>query len=297
MSSIKAVAIGNIGRSKGLATSKSAKSINLTSILLTALIIIAALLWLFPLYWAVATSVKTEQATVGPLQLWPASLSLDTYWKVFTTTNIVTWYFNSVCVSLIITFAILAISVCCAYALSQLRFPGRKLLLGMMVACVMVPMEALIVNHFVLMNAFGFINTWQGIILPQLVAPAAVIIFKQFFDQIPKDYREAAMLDNAGHFKILFSIYLPMNLGVITAIGITTFIAAWNNFLWPFLVATSQSTMTIPVGITQVHDTYGIHFASDMAMAVLAGLPVAVLYLVFQRRITNAIMLSAGIKG
>jgi multiple sugar transport system permease protein len=274
------------------------RSISWGGLVLTILIVVAALLWLFPLYWAVVTSVKPELEVVAKNSgLWPQSITFDAYWKVLTTTNILRWYFNSVMVSLVVTLGILAISVCAAYALSQIRFPGKRLILGIMIASIMVPAEALIINHFILMDQFGFINTWQGIILPQLVAPAAIVIFKQFFDQVPKDYREAAMLDNAGHFKILFRIYLPMNWGVITAIGITTFIAAWNNFLWPFLVSTSESTMTIPVGITQVKDAYGIVFARTMSVAVLAGLPVVIVYLLFQKRITNAIMLSAGIKG
>jgi multiple sugar transport system permease protein len=277
---------------------QQSRAINWGGLAATSGILVAAVAWIFPLYWAVVTSVKPETEVVRKgAGLIPGVFSLDAYVSVFQRTNIVSWYINSISISLIVTFIVLAISLSCAYALSQVSFPGRRVLFVALAASIMVPIEALIINHFVLMNVFGFIDTWEGIILPQLVVPSAVIIFKQFFDQIPKDYREAATMDNAGHFRILFSIYIPMNWGVITAIGITTFIGAWNNFLWPFLVATSETTMTIPVGITQVHDAFGLHYARDMATAVLAGLPVAALYLIFQRRITQAIMLSAGIKG
>jgi multiple sugar transport system permease protein len=277
---------------------RNAQAINWGGLAATSAVLVAAVAWIFPLYWAIVTSIKPETEVVRKGSgLVPSVFSLDAYTSVFAHTNIVSWYINSVSISLIVTFIVLAISLACAYALSQVSFPGRRMMFVALAASVMVPIEALIINHFVLMNVFGFIDTWEGIILPQLVVPSAVIIFKQFFDQIPKDYREAATMDNAGHFRILFSIYIPMNWGVITAIGITTFIGAWNNFLWPFLVATSETTMTIPVGITQVHDAFGLHYARDMATAVLAGLPVAALYLIFQRRITQAIMLSAGIKG
>jgi multiple sugar transport system permease protein len=277
---------------------QQSRAINWGGLAATSGILVAAVAWIFPLYWAVVTSVKPETEVVRKgAGLIPSVFSLDAYVSVFQRTNIVSWYINSISISLIVTFIVLAISLSCAYALSQVSFPGRRVMFVALAASIMVPIEALIINHFVLMNVFGFIDTWEGIILPQLVVPSAVIIFKQFFDQIPKDYREAATMDNAGHFRILFSIYIPMNWGVITAIGITTFIGAWNNFLWPFLVATSETTMTIPVGITQVHDAFGLHYARDMATAVLAGLPVAALYLIFQRRITQAIMLSAGIKG
>ncbi len=265
---------------------------------LTMLTVVGALIWFFPLYWAIVTSLKSDTEVVSPTPgLLPKAPTIEPYLYVIGRSSIVQWYVNSVGTSTIIALVVLVISVCCAYALSQIQFPGRRLIYGALIASVMVPAEALIINHFVLMNSFGLINSWGGIILPQLVVPSVIIILKQFFDQIPREFREAAMLDNAGHLRTLWKIYVPMNWGVITALGITTFIAAWNNFLWPFLVATSDATITIPVGITQVKDVFGVRFAKDMAAAVLAGLPVAILYLVFQRQITRAIMLSAGIKG
>ena len=265
---------------------------------LTALTVLGALIWFFPLYWAIVTSLKSDTEVVSRTSgLLPKALTIEPYLYVIERSSIVQWYINSVGTSTIIAVVVLAISVCCAYALSQIEFPGRRLIYGALIASVMIPAEALIINHFVLMNSFGLINSWGGIIMPQLVVPSVIIILKQFFDQIPKEFREAAMLDNAGHLRTLWKIYVPMNWGVITALGITTFIAAWNNFLWPFLVATSDATITIPVGITQVKDVFGVRFAKDMAAAVLAGLPVAILYLLFQRQITRAIMLSAGIKG
>jgi multiple sugar transport system permease protein len=135
------------------------------------------------------------------------------------------------------------------------------------------------------------------VVLPQLIAPVTVIIYKQFFDSVPKDFREAAVMDGANDFQLLFRIYLPMNWGVTTALAIITFIGAWNLFLWPFLAVSSEDKMNIAVGITQVHDAFGVHYARDLAVAMLAALPVAVVYLMFQRRVTQAIMLSAGIKG
>lgn len=283
----------------GLArASSSIAAGNWSSRALTALTVFGALIWFFPLYWAIVTSLKSDTEVVSPTPgLFPKALTIEPYLYVIGRSSIVQWYINSVGTSAIIAVVVLMISVCCAYALSQIQFPGRRMIYGALIASVMIPAEALIINHFVLMNSFGLINTWGGIILPQLVVPSVIIILKQFFDQIPKEFREAAMLDNAGHLRTLWKIYVPMNWGVITALGITTFIAAWNNFLWPFLVATSDATITIPVGITQVKDVFGVRFAKDMAAAVLAGLPVAILYLVFQRQITRAIMLSAGIKG
>ena len=147
------------------------------------------------------------------------------------------------------------------------------------------------------MAGFGMLNSWPGVILPQLLAPVTVMIYKQFFDSVPKDFREAAVMDGATEMQLLFRLYLPMNWGITTALAIITFIGAWNAFLWPFLAVTSEDMMNVTVDITQVTDAFGVKYARDLSSAILAGLPVALVYLIFQRRVTQAIMLTAGIKG
>jgi multiple sugar transport system permease protein len=207
------------------------------------------------------------------------------------------WYLNSTIVSVGVTVLVVIMAACCAYAISQLQFPGRQPLWWMILASFMIPVPALIVNHFIIIARVGLINTHLGIILPMLIAPVTVIVYKQFFDSVPREYREAAFIDGANHFQLLFRVFLPMNWGVTTALAIITFIGAWNSFLWPFLAAQNERMMTVTVGITSVQDAFGVYYAKLLAGAVLAGLPVATAYLIFQRRVTQAITLSAGIKG
>ena len=274
------------------------RSIDVGGLILSAITFAFALAAFFPIYWAVVTSFKSETEVVASgLALLPKRLNTEAYEAIWNRTNIGQWYINSFVTSALITVLVIISSAGCAYALSQLNFPGRRVIYVLILACFMVPMQALIVNHFVLMAQFKLLNTWAGIILPQLIVPVITIVYKQFFDSVPKEFREAAQMDSAGHFKILFRIYLPMNWGVTAALAIITFIGAWNSFLWPFLAATGEATMTVPVGITQVKDAYGIVYGKLMASAVVAGLPVAIVYLIFQRRVTQAIMLSAGVKG
>lgn len=161
----------------------------------------------------------------------------------------------------------------------------------------MVPTQALVVTQFILMHKMGLINTWGGIILPQLIVPVVIIVYKQFFDAVPKEMREAAVLDGGGEYTILFKVYLPLNWGITTALAIITFIGVWNAFFWPFLIITSEDMMTIPVGITQVNDAFGVHYARLMSVALLAAMPVAVAYLIFQKKVTEAVMISSGVKG
>ncbi len=276
----------------------AARSWNLWGGLLTTLTAICAIIWAFPIYWAIITSLKPEDETVRPfIELWPHTFTFEHYWFALTQTEIGRWYLNSVVVSVAVTMITIFISLLFGYALSQLRFPGRSALWWLILASFMVPTQALIINHFVLVAHLGLINTWAGIVLPQLINPVIVIVYKQFFDQVPQDFREAAVMDNASEFAILFKVYLPMNWGVTTALAIVCFIWSWNAFLWPFLAVTRTEMMPITVGITQVNDAFGIYYARRLSAAVLAGLPVALAYLLFQRRVTEAITLSAGIKG
>jgi multiple sugar transport system permease protein len=264
---------------------------------LTVLSIGAALLWFFPVYWALVTSFRTDDETVLSHALLPREPTLAAYAFVIQNSNLPTWYLNSAIVSVAITVLTVFFAACCGYALSQLRFPGRRLLWLIILASFMVPVAALIVNHFIIIASIKLINTHLGMILPMLIHPVTVIVYKQFFDSMPRDFREAAVIDGASEFQLLFRIFLPMNWGVTTALAIVTFIGAWNSFLWPFLVAQNERVMTVTVGITAVRDAFGVNYARLLAGAVLAGLPVAVAYLLFQKRVTQAITLSAGIKG
>ena len=274
------------------------RNFNVFGLIATVATLLAAVLCAFPLYWGLITTFKPEDEILRPgVQLWPEHFTFQNYLHVLTTTKIGVWYVNSLVTSAAVTIIVVAMAAGAGYAISQLNFPGRRIFWGLILASFMVPIPALIITHFVLMSQFHWINTWAGVIAPQLIAPITVIIFKQFFDSVPKDFREAAAIDGANEFQLLFRIYLPMNWGITAALAIITFIAAWNLFLWPFLAVTEEDKMNITVGITQVHDAFGVSYGRDLAVAMLAALPVAIVYLIFQRQVTHAIMLSAGIKG
>lgn len=264
----------------------------------TGFTIVMALIWIFPLYWAVVTSFKREPDTlVNPPQWIPSPATLEAYIRVFLESGLLRWYLNSAVTATLITFFVVLLCALAAFAVSQLDFPGKTFLYWLFLAGFMVPGQALIVPLFQLMADLGAVNTYAGIILPQLIAPITIVIYKQFFDAVPKELRDAAIIDGAGNFRIFFSIYLPLNWGITWALAIVTFIGAWNAFLWPFLITSDEAMMTIPVGITQVENAFGVQYARTNATAVLAGLPVVVAYLIFQKRVTEGIMMTAGLKG
>jgi len=274
------------------------RAFDIGGLILTLVTVIFAVLWAFPIYWGVITSLKPESQVIAKtVEFLPRTWTIEAYWQVLVNTMIGRWYINSLVTSVAVTVLTLIISATTAYALSQLKFPGRNVIWYLILASFMVPIAALIVNHFILMAQFGLINNWIGVVLPQLIHPVVIIVYKNFFDSVPKEFREAAKMDSATEWRIFSRIYLPMNWGVTTALAIVTFIGAWNNFLWPFLAVSKPEMMNVAVGITQVNDAFGVQYARELAAAILAALVVAVLYLIFQRRVTQAIMLSAGVKG
>ncbi len=271
---------------------------NLFGGIVTFLTVFIAVLWAFPIYWGIITSLKPEDEVVrANIELWPEHLTFEHYTNALFNSQIGLWYINSVAVAVGVTVITIISSMLCGYVISQLNFPGRKVLWWLILASFMVPTQTLIINHFELMAGMGLLNTWAGMILPQLIHPVIIIVYKQFFDNVPKDFREAAVMDNASELRMLWKVFVPMNWGITTALSIVVFIWTWNAFLWPFLAVTQSENMTVPVGITQVNDNFGVYYARQLAAAILAGLPVAIVYLLFQRRVTQAITLSAGIKG
>ncbi len=271
---------------------------NLFGGIATVLTVAFAVIWAFPLYWGVISSLKPEDEVIRPyVELWPQHLTFEHYINALTKTQIGIWYLNSVAVAIGATVITIVSAMLCGYAISQLNFPGRKLLWWLILASFMVPTQTLIINHFQLMAGMKLLNTWAGMILPQLIHPVIIIVYKQFFDNVPKDFREAAVMDNASELRILTKVFMPMNWGITTALSIVVFIWTWNAFLWPFLAVSKSEMMTVPVGITQVNDNFGVFYARQLAAAILAGLPVAIVYLLFQRQVTRAFTLSAGIKG
>ena len=263
----------------------------------TLLTVVFALVWSFPVYWMVVTSLKADTDTITlPPTLIPQPFDLTAYTYIIQNSPIMSWYLNSVVTSVLITFFVLVLALLCAFALSQLEFPGKPWLYWIILAGFMIPFQASIVPLFMLMNSLGLVNNYAGVVLPQLAAPLAVVIYKQFFDQVPREFGDAARIDGASEFRVLFNIFLPMNWNITWALAIVTFIAAWNNFFWPFIIINATPMLTIPVGITQVQSAYGVAYAKTMATAVMAAFPTVIAYLLFQRRVTEGIMATAGLK-
>ena len=276
---------------------KAARSGRVGDWLATGALILFAVLWFVPLAWAVATALKPEAETTDiPVGWFASTFTLDAFRSVLEAGNLPRWYFNSALTSIAITLITVLLASLAAFGFSRARFRGRNLLFWFVLAGIMVPGQILIVPLFTEMQAFRMVDTYWGIILPQVASPIALFIFKQFFDGIPRDLEEAATIDGASRLRVYWQIWMPLSRSAIAAVSIFTFVASWNNFLWPFIVITNPDMMTLPVGLSQVQSAYGIRYAQIMASAVLGGLPLLVVFLFFQRQIVQGIA-GTGIKG
>ncbi|GAA2759313.1 carbohydrate ABC transporter permease [Actinopolymorpha rutila] len=256
-----------------------------------------SLLWLVPLLWALDTSLKPEgETTKVPVSWLIDNPTVAAYSKVLGAGNILQWYANSFIISILVAALSVVTASMAAFALSRIRFRGSNVVFWIILAGIMIPGQALIVPLFREFAAVGMIDTYWAVILPQIAAPVAVFVFKQFFDGIPRELEEAALVDGASRFHIFSRIFLPLSRPAISAVSIFTFVWSWNNFLWPLLVLTSTPLMTLPVGLATVSSAYGIQYASIMASAILGALPLLVVFLLFQRRIVEGIA-GTGLKG
>ena len=261
------------------------------------LLLLFVVIWLIPFAWAVDTALKPEAETsIVPITWWSSHFNLDAFGKVLSAGTLPRWYLNSLINSGVITIATVVLASLIAFAFSQIRFRGRWFLFWLVMAGIMVPGQILIVPLFTMMNDLNFVDTYWGVILPQLASPIGVFVFKQFFDGIPHELAEAAVLDGCGRFRIYWRIWMPLSKSAIAAVAIFSFVFSWNNFLWPLIVITSTEMMPLTVGLANVQSSFGLMYAQIMASAVLAALPMLVIFALFQRQIVQGIA-GSGIKG
>ncbi|KQR62731.1 sugar ABC transporter permease [Arthrobacter sp. Leaf337] len=271
-------------------TNRRAKT-PLSRVLATVVVSVLAVAWLVPFAWATVTALKSEtDAASTPISWIPASgFTLDAFAKVLQSGNIPTWTLNSLFTSAAITAITLVISASVAYAISRIDFRGKRMLMGVIVASIIIPPPVLIIPLFQQMQSLNLIDTYWALILPQVIHSPMVFVLKKFFDQIPRELEEAALMDGAGRLRIFTTIVLPLSRPILAAVAIFVFIGAWNNFLWPFIATNESSLLTLPVGLQTIKSAYGIQYAQNMASALLAALPLIVVFLFFQRQIIRGV--------
>ena len=261
-------------------------------VLLYALLIAIAVVYVYPFLIQISTSFKTdEDAATNGISLLPQVWSFAAYERLFANSDFPRWFFNSAVVTVFVTIGRVFFDSLAGYALARLRFRGRSVVFAALVAVMSVPTVVLLIPKFLVINQLGLFNSYAGMILPLLVDAAGVFIMKNFFESIPASVEEQARIDGAGTFRIFWSVVLPMAAPALVTIIILSFQGSWNE-LSHFIVATNDPALTtLTKGVASLASgqlSQGSQFPLKLAAALIMTLPVAVMFFVFQRRIMNS---------
>ncbi len=261
---------------------------------------IVALLMAAPVVWMFITSIKPESDVLSLPPRWiPETSSLENFRSLFAKAEefpVTRWLLNSVGISLSVTFLVLLISSLAAFAFSRIHFKSRDSLFMFVVATMIIPGQVTLIPVFLIVTKLGLFNTYGGIIVPGLASAFGVFLLRQFFQTIPEELEEAAFLDGAGLWTIYSKVILPLAKPALATLAIFTFMGSWNDFVWPLIVTNDIDMRTLPVGLSIFQGRYNLEYGITMAAAVLTTLPMIIVFLIFQKRITEGIALS-GIKG
>jgi len=260
---------------------------------------IVGLIFVLPLLWMVSTSLKPKRDWfAGTIQWIPSTFTLENYQKIFnnSSTPIERWFVNSLIVSIVTTVLVLLIDSLAAYAYARMEFPGRCVQFGLLLATLFLPGIMFLVPNFVTVANLGLLNSYPGVILPSLAGVFGVFFLRQFFTGIPKELEEAAELDGANKLEVFYRIILPLSKPALATLGIITFLASWNDFLWPLLILKDRNLQTLPPGLRTLQGAYTSEYGLMMAGAVIVAIPVLLIYIALQRFIVASVA-STGLKG
>lgn len=247
----------------------------------------------FPFIFMVASSLKTSSEVVQvPPTLFPTVLQLGNYVEVLNIVPLGTQLWNTVLVTAGVVAGWVITSVLAAYAFARIEFPGRDLLFGAYLVTLMVPFAVLIVPMYRMMIFFGWVDQLQALIIPWLFTAYGTFLLRQFFMSIPKDLEEAALMDGAGRWSILFRIFVPLARPSIATLATFGFLYAWNSFLWPLIIISDAEKKVITQGVVDLQALYAARVDLIMAGSTLAILPTLIIFLFAQRYFIEGIATS-----
>jgi multiple sugar transport system permease protein len=251
-----------------------------------------------PFVWMILGSLKPEADFLqSPPTFLPSAPTTGNYTRLFDQLDFPRFFFNSSVIALAVTVGTLVFCPMLGYALAKLRWHGKGLIMGLVLATLMVPAGITLIPNFILMSNLGLVNTYPGLILPFLAGPFGVFLMRQFMLGIPNELLEAARIDGANEFRIFWSVVMPLATPVLATLAILTFLGNWNSFLYPFVMATEPQMYTLPVALaTFATGQYKADSGMLMAGSVLIVVPVLIVFVLFQRWITEGIA-TTGLKG
>ncbi|MCY7287002.1 MAG: carbohydrate ABC transporter permease [Cryobacterium sp.] len=276
-------------RSRGRSASSRGRTL---TVLIGVTLVIGALITAFPFFWMIASSFKPQREAVQfPPSLLPQTPTLEYYLRLFTELDFGRYFVNTVIVVLI-GFIGLFLMAMAGYAFAKFDFRGRKVLFFIVLATMMIPIQVTMIPTYLMLNGMKLTNTLLGIALPTLVSGFSIFLFRQFMSTIPTELLEAARLDGAGEFRTFWQVVLPMSGPILAVQVVLTFIAGWNSFLWPLVIASDQQFYTLSVGLALLNQQIAVNPSLQMAAASIMVVPILIVFIIFQRHVIQGFALS-----
>jgi multiple sugar transport system permease protein len=277
----------------------SGRTVDLRAVLGTLVIVIGAVVMLVPFAWMLATSLKpaSDLLTLPPTLL-PAEPTLEPYRRVMTAFPMARVFANSAFVAIASTVGQLVVASLSGYAFARFRFPGRDLLFYGYLGTLMVPFAVTVTPLFIIVRTLGWTDGYAGLIVPTMFTAFGTFLMRQFFLSVPRELEEAATLDGASTVATFVRVILPISGPAFATLGIFSFMASWNAFLWPLLIVSDRQYMTLPLALSTLQGLYPGQTEWNMVMAgaVISVVPMIVVFLFAQRWVIEGVT-SSGLKG
>ena len=264
--------------------------------ILVAVLLVLSVFFLFPVIWMLANSFKPDAAITADMNSIAAFIPpapggnfFDNYVSIITDTSFLRYMGNTLLYAAILIVLSIVVNGLAGYALAKIKFPFRDQWLLIIIMLLIVPTETVITIHFLIIAKAGLLNTIVGYILPLIVNPFNIFLFRQVFVSLPDDVYEAAQLDFCGPVKYFFTMVLPMSKTVVATVSVFTFLNVWNDYLWPSLVFTSSDLLTAQIGLNSITSNENTTMGQTLAVITLITIPVIIIYSLFSKQIVEGV--------
>ncbi len=256
-----------------------------------------AIVTLLPLYWIAVSAFQPPSVVITfPPSLYPTSPTWVNFARLFNSSKILTWLTNSFVVSGSITLSNVFLGTLAGYTLAKKQFPGRQIIFWSVISLMLVPGQLTIIPLYAMIIRLDWVNTYQALIVPALVGPFSIFLMKQFLQTLPTELMDAAKIDGCSEWGVFRRVVLPMAKPGMGVLGIFTFMASWNDFLWPLIVTNRSTMMTLQIGLNSLQNAFYTDYGLLMAGAAVSAVPMIIVFLIFQPYFVRGVTFGA-VKG
>jgi len=262
-----------------------------------AILIVFTAYTLFPFYWMINTAFKPSQEVFTiPLKFFPSKIMFSNMIQALTVAPFATFFKNSAVVTVLAVIITVFINLLAGFSFAKYKFKGKNFFFMIVLSTLMLPLQVTMIPNFIIMSKLGWLNSFQGLIIPQCAEAFGLFLSRQFISEIPEELLEASRIDGASEFKIFRSVIIPCVKPLIAVLVIFTFMWRWNDFLWPLIIISNKDYYTVQLGLTMLHGLYNINWNDLMSASLVVTLPIIIVFLVFQKYFVQGIT-TTGLKG